>query len=106
MNIRFIYKGEPRELEAYVLLDKLHKAPIVYTCATGRTPTHLVLGDTEWAQFHAYVQAMNALGMTRELHQTPGLVEGPTPKFNGLTLLRSAEDSLALAVEQQEVRRG
>lgn len=97
MKVRFFHKEQMVEVESETFLTRFHKAPMEYLCKTGRRATHLVLGETERVQFQGYVLAMRAMGLTNTV--TDALGTTPTPTFCGLILLRSAEDSLVMAVE-------
>lgn len=92
MKIRFFYKGETREVDPDELLPKLHRAPNEYAVTTGRIATHLVLGENEWLQFQGYVAYLKSIGHIRD--------DGSGSTFCGLIVLRSANQSLLMAVEQ------
>lgn len=94
MKIRFFYKGQQREVDPDEFIPKLHRAVNDYACERCRIATHLVLGENEFADFQACVAHFKSSGHIRDDRGVK-----PTT-FCGLIILRSAVESLVMAVNQ------
>lgn len=96
--MRFFYAGKTSmvgESEVSLFQRQLVQAEHAYMCATGRSPTHLVLGKEEQGKWAGWMSIEESRGRLR------GGAEKHKATFRGMIILHSSAPNCVMAVEQE-----